>query len=72
MPVFGSIFRRDLIAAFRAAGFDGPFSGGKHQFMQRDGLRVRIPNPHQEDISRNLLRRILMQANISQNEWENL
>ncbi|NJK74824.1 MAG: type II toxin-antitoxin system HicA family toxin [Oscillatoriales cyanobacterium RU_3_3] len=72
MPVFGPIARRDLIAAFRAAGFEGPFSGGKHQFMQQNGLRVRIPNPHQQDISRNLLGRILMQANISQEEWENL
>ena len=46
MPVFGPIYRRDLIAALRSAGFSGPYSGGKHQFMVRDGLRVRIPNPH--------------------------
>lgn len=72
MPIFGPISRRDLIAALRVAGFSGPYSGGKHQFMVRDSLRVRIPNPHQGDISRNLLRRILMQAGISQDEWENL
>ncbi|ERT08106.1 ycfA family protein [Lyngbya aestuarii BL J] len=40
--------------------------------MVRDSLRVRIPNPHQGDISKNLLKRILMQAGISQDEWENL
>ncbi|MBC6474079.1 MAG: type II toxin-antitoxin system HicA family toxin [Hormoscilla sp. GM102CHS1] len=51
--------------------FPGPYSGGKHQFMARDSLRVHIPNPHGGDISRNLLRRILMQAGISQDEWEN-
>lgn len=72
MPPFGPISRRDLIAALRAAGFEGPFSGKKHQFMLKDGLRVRIPNPHQGDISQNLLGRILKQAGISLNEWESL
>ena len=72
MPVFGPISRRNLIAALKSAGFSGPYSGGKHQFMVRDSLRVRIPNPHQGDISRNLLRRILMQAGISEDEWKNL
>lgn len=70
MPPFGSISRRDLIAALRAAGFEGPYSGGKHQFMVREGLRLRIPNPHQGDISVNLLGRILQQAKISRDEWE--
>lgn len=72
MPPFGSISRRDLIVALRAAGFDGLYSGGKHQFMVREGLRVRIPNPHQGDISQNLLGRILQQAGISRDEWEQL
>ncbi|WP_445236430.1 hypothetical protein [Gloeocapsa sp. PCC 7428] len=40
--------------------------------MVRDRLRVRIPNPHQGDISQNLLSRILQQAGISRDEWENL
>ncbi|GAB4189053.1 MAG: hypothetical protein Fur006_30040 [Coleofasciculaceae cyanobacterium] len=72
MPSFGPISRRDLIAALRNAGFEGPYSGGKHQFMVRDSLRVRIPNPHQGDISRNLLARILKQAGIDREEWEDL
>ncbi len=38
MPVFGLISRRNLIAALRSAGFSGPYSGGKHQFMVRDNL----------------------------------
>lgn len=72
MPSFGPISRRDLIAALRNAGFEGPYSGGKHQFMVRDSLRVRIPNPHQGDISQNLLARILKQVGIDLEEWENL
>lgn len=38
--------------------------------MVRQGLRVRIPNPHQGDINQNLLERILQQARISRDEWE--
>ena len=72
MPSFGPISRRDLIAALRNAGFEGPYSGGKHPFMVRDSLRVRIPNPHQGDISQNLLARILKQAGIDREEWEDL
>jgi len=37
---------------------------GKHQFMVRGGLRVRIPNPHREDIGKNLLGEILREAGI--------
>ena len=46
MPPFGPIKRRELIAAFRRAGFSGPKAGGRHQYMNRAQLTVRIPNPH--------------------------
>ena len=55
MPSLGPTSRRDLIAALRSAGFTGPFSGGNHSFMARGSLRVRVPNPHAGDISRDLL-----------------
>ena len=35
MPPFGPIKRRDLIIYFRELGFDGPFSGKRHQFMSK-------------------------------------
>jgi hypothetical protein len=38
--------------------------------MARDDVTVRIPNPHQGDIGVALLTRILRQARISRNEWE--
>jgi len=34
--------------------------------------RLIIPNPHGGDISRSLLGRLLVQANISREEWEKL
>jgi predicted RNA binding protein YcfA (HicA-like mRNA interferase family) len=70
VPRFGSITRRELIRYLRQLGFDGPYSGGKHQFMSRGNLTLRIPNPHQADIGRELLIRILRQAGISRDEWE--
>lgn len=72
MPPFGPISRKDLIRALRRAGFDGPYSGGKHPFMIKDSLTLTLPNPHQGDIGRELLARILRQAGISREEWETL
>lgn len=70
MPRFGPIRRRELIAALRSLGFTGPYSGGKHEFMQRRSLVLTIPNPHRGDIGPELLSRILRQAGISRREWE--
>jgi len=72
VPAIGPIKRRELIAYLRALGFDPPVSGGDHQYMRGRGRKLRIPNPHAEDISRGLLVRILHQAGIDRNEWEKL
>ncbi len=64
-----SISWRKLVEKFRRLGFTGPFSGGKHLFMVKGKLRVRIPNPHGSDISRSLQAEILRQAGISHDEW---
>ncbi len=72
MPRFNSISRKDLIHYLRQAGFDGPYSGGKHQFMLKADTTLRIPNPHQADIGKELLTRLLRHAGISKNEWEKL
>jgi len=33
MPPFGPVKRRDLIRNLRELGFEGPYSGGRHEFM---------------------------------------
>jgi len=38
--------------------------------MVKGGLKVRIPNPHQQDIGVPLLRELLRQAGISSGDWE--
>ena len=72
MPRFGPIKRRDLIRCLRQLGFEGPYSGGKHQFMIKGDVTLRLPNPHRSDIGKELLARILRQARIQRYEWEEL
>lgn len=72
MPRFGPLKHRDLIGYLKRLGFSGPFSGGKHQFMIKDDLVLHVPNPHEGDIGRDLLFRILRQADITKEEWERL
>jgi predicted RNA binding protein YcfA (HicA-like mRNA interferase family) len=61
-----------LIRYLRALGFDGPYKGGKHRFMLKGHATLTVPNPHKGDIGRELLARILRQAGISREEWEQL
>ena len=72
MPQFGPIKRRKLIRHLKELGFEGPYVGGKHQYMVRGELKLVIPNPHQRDIGLDFLVRILRQAGIDREEWEQL
>jgi len=60
---------RELIRKFTQLRWSGPFSGGKHRFMRRGSQTVRIPNPHAGDVGIGLLREILRQAEITDDEW---
>ena len=66
------VSRRELIRKLRQAGFNGPFSGGRHQFMERGRFRLILPNPHGKDIGASLLSRIARDIGISSKEFENL
>ena len=71
--MFSTISRRELIKNFRKLGFQGPFSGGKHQFMIKGRKKIRIPNPHKgKNIHISLLKEILRQAGISLKEWDEI
>lgn len=72
MPRVGPISRESLVRYLREIGFEGPFAGGKHQFMVRADITVRVPNPHRGDIGIDLLTRILRQAGVTRGEWEAL
>ncbi|MBL6992210.1 MAG: type II toxin-antitoxin system HicA family toxin [Bacteriovoracaceae bacterium] len=65
-----NISRKELIRKFKTLGYSGPFSGSKHQFMIKGRKKIRIPNPHGSgDIHISLVKEILRQASISNNEW---
>ena len=66
----GSIKRGSLIARLKKLGCQGPFSGGKHQFLVRGSVRLILPNPHASEIGPSLLARILQQAGVTRDEWD--
>lgn len=72
MAKLGPLKRHDLIKYLKQLKFEGPYSGGKHQFMRKDDITVRLPNPHRGDIGTEFLVRILRQAGINRDEWEKL
>ncbi len=72
MPRLGPINRKELIRYARELGFDGPCSGGRHQFMVRGDRTLVLPNPHRGDIGTGYLTRILRQAGIEKSEWEKM
>lgn len=63
--------RAELIRKFKALGWEGPLSGGKHPFMRRGKQKVHVPNPHgSKTVGPGLLRKILRQAGIPEDQWE--
>ena len=64
------IKRRELIRRMRQLGWDGPEPGRRHMVMRKGEQTVPIPNPHLDDIDWSLTKRILQQAGISPEDWE--
>lgn len=69
MPRVPPCSRSELVGKLRRLGFMGPFSGGRHSYMKREGYRQIIPNPHGTEISAELVKEILRQAGISVDDW---
>ena len=66
------VSRPTLIRRLRQLGFEGPFTGGRHEFMIGRNRRLILPNPHRGDIGVALLSRVLAQAGVARGEWEAL
>lgn len=64
-----TVSRQEFISRLKELGFDGPHSGGKHQYMIKGSVRLTVPNPHKKEIGFELLSRLLKQADISRDEW---
>lgn len=63
------ITRRELIRRLRKLGWEGPYAGGKHQFMVHGAMKLPIPNPHGGVLSVGMVSEILKETGISREEW---
>ena len=66
------ISRKQLIRKLGKLGFQGPYSGGNHQYMVRKDFNLFIPNPHKGDIGKALLARIIKEIGVSSDEFTKL
>ena len=64
------VSRADFVKRLRRLGYDGPYSGGKHEYMVRGARRMTLPNPHSGDIGPGFLKRLLEEAGVEREEWE--
>ena len=71
MPKLIPISWRELVATLKALGFIGPYEGGKLPYMVKGDLVLTLPNPHKQEISVDLLKRLLRQADIDRDAWLN-
>lgn len=69
MPKLRPISLRAFVARMREFGFSGPYQEGKHPYMIKGSITLTIPNPHEKEISQDLLVRLLRQAGITRAEW---
>lgn len=69
MPKLGPLSLRAFVARMRKFGFAGPYQEGRHPYMLKGSITLTIPNPHQKEISQDLLVRLLRQAGISRVQW---
>jgi len=68
--------RRDFVSRLRRLGFDGPFSGTRHQFMLHEGHRLTIPSVDEYSVPqlRVLMRELgaILAREIGADEWNAL
>lgn len=72
MPKLQPLSQRKLVQKLRKLGFLGPYQAGKHPYMIKNDIVLTTPNPHEKDVSADLLIRILRQGNIKKDDWKNI
>jgi hypothetical protein len=76
MAAWRPLKRREFVRKLRALGFDGPFSGTRHQFMVLKQHRQTIPTNSEFSVPqiRMLLRQIesIFGRSISLDEWDSV
>lgn len=76
MAAWRPLKRREFVRKLRALGFDGPFSGTRHQFMVLGNHRQTIPSNSEFSVPqvRMLLRQVesILGRPIALDEWDSL
>jgi hypothetical protein len=74
MPKWSPCKRRDLVERMKKLGFEGPFSGTRHQFMTLQQHRLAIPSNSEFSVPqlRFMLREVegILGREISVDEWQ--
>jgi predicted RNA binding protein YcfA (HicA-like mRNA interferase family) len=70
----GEVTSREVITVLEGLGFQRhAFGGTSHfRFVHTDGRRCTVPSHSHQDIGRGLLHKILRDAHLSNDEFENL
>lgn len=53
----------------RKLGWEGPYAGGKHEFMIRGVMKFPVPNLHGGVLSVGMISEILRETGINRSEW---
>ena len=69
MPRLSPLPRRILIEKLRKLGFSGPYPATRHEYMKRGSEKIFIPNPHGKDIGLPIIKKIIGQLRISNQEF---
>ena len=65
--------RAEFVRKLGNLGYEGPFGGGKHAYMTKEGHpTVTVPNPHAGEISVGLLAKILRDSGIDRDDFQNV
>jgi len=72
MPNLSPLPRRVLIRKLRKLGFSGPHPATRHEYMKRNGEKIFIPNPHGKDIGLPIIKKIIRQLKISNQQFLDL
>lgn len=68
--------RRDFIKRIRQLGFEGPYSGTRHQFMVYENHRLAIPSNSEYSVPqlRMMLNEIkaILDRSVTTDEWDSL
>ena len=67
-----SVSRRELIRKLKRAGCSGPFSGARHQYVLYGKMKIFVPNPHGTDIGSKIIKRIIIDLGLSEDDFEKL